>query len=218
MIKRKKLYYSKTEVKNGLYTNGQEYMTIDKQEYIGPYHKYLNTGEIFTGETYNERTSKVLLPYKREYTNKSIKEYVSSDDQILDHGKVEYYIPSSKYKPGEYVAPISYYPEIKEEDYNKGYINRYFCKKRNDPAYNVIEINESTYDSITTSGPVDGNLYAKTTIKWKISGKVKDVIKHGILVEYGIYDTNKRTVMNSEQTFRGLKNYLTDYLEFGKVK
>lgn len=218
MIKRQKIFYSKSEIQNSLYTQGNEFMTLDKEEYVGAYHKYLNTGEIFSGNSYNERTSQKLIPLIRGIKNKSILDYLKSSDEMMELDKTIVYLESGVYKPNDYVAPISYYPKVTQEDYNRGYIERYFTKKRNDTGHNIIEINESTYSGINTNGPIDGNLYAKYKLKWKISGKLNDVVKNGITVEHGIYDTNMRVLNKAEIEFKGIKKYLTDKIEFGKVK
>lgn len=49
MATRKKIYYGETEIKRDLYTNGLVLMTAETWEnYVGPYHYYESTGEIFS--------------------------------------------------------------------------------------------------------------------------------------------------------------------------
>ena len=45
--KRKRVYYTKAQITDGLLTRGNEWMFIDGTEYIGQYHSY-TTGEIFS--------------------------------------------------------------------------------------------------------------------------------------------------------------------------
>ena len=45
--KRRRIYYTKAQVREGLVTEGGEWMFTDNVEYIGQYHTY-TTGEVFS--------------------------------------------------------------------------------------------------------------------------------------------------------------------------
>ena len=61
---RQKAYYTRNEIIPDLYTIGKEYMLSDNTEYIGKYHKYITTGEIYTLSEWSDRFSKPLKVYK----------------------------------------------------------------------------------------------------------------------------------------------------------
>ena len=59
------------------------------------------------------------------------------------------------YLLNDYTAPVSYYPELEEKDYEDGIFTRYFVKKRNDETAKIIEVDENqspiiTYENIDT--------------------------------------------------------------------
>ena len=219
MIKRQKIYYSEQEIETSLYTQGGEYMDMDNNEYIGYYHKYLRTGEVFTEIKFDKLKSKKLKPFLAEVSNKSIKQYIGTTKEVEEVKGVTFTVPSNIYKPNQYVAPISYYPILTQDDYKKGHISRYFIKKRNDRSNKIMEINKESYNLVTTSGPIDGNLWERYSLRWKISGPLNDIKDgRGITIESGISDTNKRILRKAEKEFRGISFHLQNLIEFGKVK
>ena len=60
--KRKRIYYTKAQITEGLVTNGGEWMFTDNTEYIGQYHTY-TTGEVFSEASYVKDKSRILIPY-----------------------------------------------------------------------------------------------------------------------------------------------------------
>lgn len=208
-----------SEIQKGLYTSGGELMDYYNNEYVGAYHLYIGTGEIFSENDYIPNKSIPLKPLIRELSNKTIKEYLDTNSGTRIFGGAEYGVNTKIYTPGKYISPTSHYPNVTEEDYNRGYIDRFFIKKRNDRGNNVFEINDITYKSISKNGPVDGNLYIGIQLPWKISGPLNDVKDHiGITTIHGVKDTNRRLIAEAELKFKGIKNYLTDLLEFARLK
>ena len=55
-----------------------------------------------------------------------------------------------------------------------------------------------------------------TSIKWKISGPDKNIIKNGFLYEKSIFNANKDMVMLKSNSFPGLSDKLVNYLQFAK--
>jgi hypothetical protein len=60
---RDKLFYTPDQITNNLYTSGKEYMFEDATEYIGPYHLYTTTGEIYSESKWSRTKSLKLIPY-----------------------------------------------------------------------------------------------------------------------------------------------------------
>ena len=59
---RRRIYYPEGSIQKGLYTEGGEWMTDDGDEWVGQYHKYTNTGEIYTKPVYVKDVSVKLVP------------------------------------------------------------------------------------------------------------------------------------------------------------
>ena len=59
-------------------------------------------------------------------------------------------------------------------------------------------------------------LYGLLNIPWKIKGPEYDIFDNGILVESGVYDTNKRIVDRFSEKFRILSKILSNYREHSR--
>lgn len=88
--------------------------------------------------------------------------------------------------PAFSLAPKPYKPAPTDYDYANGFVNRYFVQKRNTPAFSIIEVSEQTYSKVVQSAnplAIDGTLYNKVKLEWRIAGKreyVKQVNKTAI--------------------------------------
>ena len=112
-MSRLKLKYSKSEIANNLYTFGNEWMTTNKQEYKGLYHRYTLTNEAYTGAEWNESASQKLWPFIKE------SELVAAYNQIKKQDVKQF----------NKILPIQI--NITPQDAMNGYIYRYFLKKSN---------------------------------------------------------------------------------------
>ena len=71
MATRRKTYYTADETTNNLFTTGKQWMTTDRVEYKGPYHRFTD-GIVMTGASPMGKRSKYLMPYK-EVSEESVK-------------------------------------------------------------------------------------------------------------------------------------------------
>jgi hypothetical protein len=110
----------------------------------------------------------------------------------------------SGYATGENYS--TYTPKPTKNDYDAGYIFRYFISAIN--YSNTIEINGSTYSD------VDGSLYRKVKIKWKIAGKKNNVHDGGILKYKGVYEENLLQIRNMKKEFGDIEYILNNPLQF----
>ena len=193
MAKRRRVYYPEGAIQKGLYTNGREWMFEDGTEYTGQYHKYTNTKEVFTESYFIKDVSKKLVPFydlniefqKNTFQYNVLKEKVSS------------------YKP-ELEIPDPYFLQPSQEDYDNGFVERYFYKRKGSTTIN--EISKSGFDSLNDP------YYQKLKLKWKIVGPLNDTPE-----ETGIIDTNQRTILLYAGQFEGLEKYLTDLTQSARV-
>ena len=193
MAKRRRIYYPEGAIQKGLYTNGGEWMFEDGTEYTGQYHKYLNTREVFTESYFIKDVSKKLIRYynldvdfqKNTFEYNTLKETVKS------------------YTP-ELTIPDPYFLQPSQEDYDNGFVERYFYKRKGSTTINEISKNGF--------GNLNSPYYQKLKLKWKITGPLNDTNE-----ETGIIDTNRRTILLYQNEFTGLERYLTDLQQSAKI-
>jgi hypothetical protein len=181
--------YPLSKIKTAQYTRGNELIidNIDQNEYVGLYH-ILPNGEYWTEPSPNDKSIKL--------TEKQLK--VSTD--------VKLYRQINNLPPTNYVDPISYYPILKPEDYQTGYIMRCFVQKRNNPYLTIQEITPQQFNSINTTNKqgISGLTWNSTEIKWSIKGVHAEML-------------NSQEIRKAEQDgFINLSNFLKNTLEFWK--
>ena len=193
MARRKRIYYPEGSIQKGLYTNGGEWMFEDGTEYTGQYHKYLNTREVFTESYFIKDVSKKLI----RYYNLD----VDFQKNTFEYNVLKEIVPD--YKP-ELTIPDPYFLQPSQEDYDNGFVKRYFYKRKGSTTIN--EITEKGF------GDLDSPYYQKLELKWKIAGPLNDTPE-----ETGIIDTNQRTILLYASQFEGLERYLTDLTQAAQV-
>ena len=190
---RKRIYYPEGAIQKGLYTNGGEWMFEDGTEYTGQYHKYLNTREVFTESYFIKDVSKKLIRYYNLDVDfqKNTFEYNTLKEIVKD------------YTP-ELTIPDPYFLQPSQEDYDNGFVERYFYKRKGSTTIN--EISKKGF------GNLNSPYYQKLKLKWKITGPLNDTTE-----ETGIIDTNRRTILLYQNEFTGLERYLTDLQQSAKI-
>ena len=193
MARRKRIYYPEGSIQKGLYTNGGEWMFEDGTEYTGQYHRYLNTKEVFTESYFIKDVSKKLI----EFYDLN----VEFQKNTFEYNVLKEIVPD--YKP-ELTIPDPYFLQPSQEDYDNGFVKRYFYKRKG--SLTINEINEKGF------GDLDSPYYQKLELKWKIAGPLNDTPE-----ETGIIDTNQRTILLYANQFEGLERYLTDLTQAAQV-
>lgn len=114
-------------------------------------------------------------------------------------------------------GPTPYYPYPLESDYTRGYIIRYFMKKKNDAGY-VVEVSPEEYVmSQNGTVPYDLSLYMTGQIMWKLTGPLKSVRLSQYDTRAGIIDTNQRLTENLNKTFLGITDFIGgDYAKWAR--
>lgn len=187
-----KLYYTIDEITNDLYTLGQEYMTIDNVEYIGPFHRYA-TGEVYTDASWNARTSKQLITYKEQQ-----KDVASIYKTLRPDIRLKYSIPQSSS------------PKPTKQNIEAGSMLRYFIKQLNNN--NILEIDQTQYALWQNNG-IDKKLYQAVQLTWYISGEIPDIIKNGVTVA-GVQTKNQKQIVYAAQTIPDIAMVLPNLLEY----
>lgn len=191
MSMRIKTYYTQDEIQNDLYTLGDEFMTTDGEMYIGPYHRYTTTNEIFTQSKWNLRLSQKLVVIQN--IPDAIKTY-----QTLRDIRTRFQIPTN--------TPVN----ITSKDIQAGTITRYFCKKTNNEA--VIEINKMQYDAWQNE-TIDRIMYVAVKLPWRITGDLQDIKINNAVIP-GVISHNKDAIKQTLTTIPQLATHLADFTEY----
>jgi hypothetical protein len=210
-------YFPTSQIKNNLYTNGDEFslyppiLSLPQIPYKGYYYELAN-GKKYTGSSLNDGPNKLLyLLASTELDQISI--------PAISPTKVEILFDSSESNPltNEYIKILnrksrlirnipSYNPTSPtQKDYDLGVFQRYFCKKNNELKY--IEIDKPTFQQLKSQNPqIAWDLYSAISLNWYLKG---DKSK--------IYNTNKNlsTLIETQEKWYGFSQYFKDkYLKY----
>lgn len=189
-MKRIKLKYSKQEIKENLYTFGKELQLGDGTEYVGTYHRYISTNEVYTESSWNATLSKPLFKYQDQNSIITLYKKLNNVKTNFDHVREHRVI-------------------ITQNDIRNGFITRYFLKKVNETL--IIEISAETARLYLTD-KIDNAQYELGSLTWRITGVI-DTTNTGITI-LGVFDENVKSIKQLEQTLPGISNKLNDPLEF----
>jgi hypothetical protein len=189
---RLKLYYPIDEITTNLYTLGQELMTLENVEYIGSFHRY-TTGEVYTGATWDAKTSKQLIAYAKQTND------VNTIYKVLK--------PEIRLK---YSTPYASAPAPTKQEITAGSMFRYFIKQLNND--NILEIDQNQYATWQNNG-IDKKIYQAVQLTWYISGEINDVVAGGVTVP-GVQTKNKKQIQYASQTIPGIGLVLNNLLEY----
>jgi len=106
------------------------------------------------------------------------------------------------------INPYPARPVVTQQDAKAGYLTRYFIRPVND-ASTIMEIDKTQYENLKSNVR-----FVSISVKWRIVGKKETkMFATGVNI-YGVGDMNRIEVANADVTFGGLKNYISDYLDF----
>jgi len=199
-------YIPKSLTNNNLFTKGEEFVDSRGKPYNGPYHQLFN-GQIYSGATPLEPTKKQLFKRNIKESSQVSNTFTNSEYSRLNPKNQELFRFGKN--------PTAFIPQPKGKDYKRGQIERYFAKKRNETPSRILEINQSTYSDIfTQSGEYNYALWQVVKIFWKITGPLRDTRNINGTITAGIVDTNERLVNFTNKEFKGIKQYLSNLIQF----
>ena len=201
-------YFPKNRITTNLYTKGNEF-SINGESYIGAYYRTYN-GKVFSGKDPINGSSQELLTIVSPPDDSSPTRITNTPGIFYNENTSDYINNPNIKNLNTYLVPIQYYPAPTDNDYQKGYIMRYFAKKRNDIGY-VIEVDKDTYQSLLKKDSIyDYVTYQSIDLFWQITGPLRDDRKNKEYKVSGIIDTNKRLVEEKDKNFRGLMEFIGD--------
>lgn len=201
-------YYPKSRIITGLKANPGEFTLPDGKEYSGDYYVTYN-GTSYTGvnpQAINSQPlTKITVP--QEGTSNIV---INRDNLVFN------YLNRSNINITELLDPISYYPVPTEDNYNKGKITRYFAKQRIVRKFKIIEIDKITYEDILNQqGVYNYPMWKVISLFWRISPSLSNEQNIHKFTE-SVDENNRRIIDIKDKSFQGLKQYITNYIQFSK--
>lgn len=185
------MYYPKSQLKENLYTLGGELINSRTGKiYIGYYYSTLD-GKYFAGKTFSVDAIELIILNNIPSLSRDSFIYKNTSGLNLSELNI-----SNK---------INYPTEL---DYDKGYFIRYFIKRVNGGVETIKEVSENDYIQYNNN-----ILYNNIQIYWKLKGNIYDEKIDGNIIP-GVYDSNRRFVMESENKFFGLSKYIVNYIQY----
>ena len=168
------MYYPKSQIQTGFYSNNELVIADSNELYIGPYFKVSN-GELFTGKEPNDGPNKLLLdptngidPINNNIVSSNLLEDQAAPDPRFTPDNITYTILSGQQKTPPPYTPTPYYPIITESNISNGEFTRFFVKKSNENIYTEI----SPQNSILA---LNSPYYLTFQFQWVISGNKEEV-------------------------------------------
>jgi hypothetical protein len=113
----------------------------------------------------------------------------------------------------EFDDPVGVYISPSSDDYIFGTIIRYFIHQRNDTLARIREISKKQFDNLSDPGAgLNSSLYKGISLKWKLTGPRKDILRNGVIATSGVEDTNRRTIKRKEFHMTGIQRFLQNRL------
>lgn len=109
-------------------------------------------------------------------------------------------------------TPNSHIPRPKQEDYDRGYITRYFVQRVNDRHAPIFEVSASELSRMAQSV-----MYKTVSLRWRISGPIDRVYdSDGKVIDKGVRESNKISTELNTGKMPNLKLYLPNTIQFYK--
>jgi hypothetical protein len=105
--------------------------------------------------------------------------------------------------------PKAFYPKLSEEDYNKGYIERYFLQKRDTKGSPIFEVKRTTYVSYHATP-----FYTGVRLKWRIIGNLVDKYDDNNAFIPSVQTSNGKAIAEAEKVIDDINLYLVNLKQF----
>ena len=107
---------------------------------------------------------------------------------------------------------IAYLPVLKDIDYRRGFVKRYFIQKTNDKGSPIYEISKRDRNRFITN-----SLYTIVELKWRIKGPLNTQYDSvGNITDKAVSESNRITIKLVSHLIPTLKLYLPNLLQFYK--
>ena len=121
-------------------------------------------------------------------------------------------LTKGKLKIKSSISVSAFIPKPTDDDYNRGYITRYFIRKTNDVNAVIYEVSNVDFRKYQSSAE-----FATTHLRWRITGPVDETPhKNGISVDKGVRESNRTSIKLASTELTKLSLYLPNMLQFYK--
>jgi hypothetical protein len=143
---------------------------------------------------------------------------MAADEEVWiahqDTGRVYTYLKTPPKNLVTTFPMLDHYPEIEQEDIDRGSIMRYFARQSNHSSGDITEVDERTYQRLSTNP-----LYKTVELSWKITGKIDDImgppkINSPVRLFTGVATANRLAVEEADKEMPGLRYKLTHFTQF----
>ena len=106
--------------------------------------------------------------------------------------------------------PKTIVPKPTDDDYETGYIDRYYIRKTNDSNGSIFEVNKEVHDEYKTKP-----FWKVATIRWRIAGPINPTYKdNGEVDDVGVQASNRASLSLAFKNMRNIALYLPNLLQF----
>lgn len=110
------------------------------------------------------------------------------------------------------ISIIAYLPILKDVDYRRGFVKRYFIQKTNDKGSPIYEISKRDRNRFITN-----SLYTIVELKWRIKGPMETQYDSvGNITDKAVSESNRISIKLVSHLIPTLKLYLPNLLQFYK--
>lgn len=110
------------------------------------------------------------------------------------------------------ISIIAYLPILKDVDYRRGFVKRYFIQKTNDKGSPIYEISQRDRNRFITN-----SLYTIVELKWRIKGPMETQYDSvGNITDKAVSESNRISIKLVSHLIPTLKLYLPNLLQFYK--
>ena len=202
------MYIPPSQYQTGFYSNDNFKLITNNRPYTGPYWKLLKNGYLYTGESPNFDSIRILEINPTQPTTPTGDTEIPPDTTsvitpIKDLGKY------AKVR----VIPPPYYLTLTENQKSSSSIIRYFCKKNTQ--YMYMEISEGTFSSLENKSPIIAwDQYDIVNLEWIINGNQDNVFKQNKKTILDIESINSGRNPNGKYWIGFSQIFKDDYLQF----
>ncbi len=98
------------------------------------------------------------------------------------------------------------------EDYDNGFIQRYFIQKANDSNGFAYEVSETEYEQYFINP-----YWSSQEMRWRITGPINPVYSdNGSITDKGVIESNKSSIAIASTKIKNIGLYLPNLLQFHK--
>ena len=203
------MYFPKSQIETNLYSNGDLIILNTKVPYTGFYWS-TSTGKFFIGKTPEDPLSSTELTRFAADAASNIAKLEPNLGKKISH--YNYTLQNLKYLNLKGITDIKapstpryFFLKPSLEDYKNKKVNRYFCKKINEPIF--IEVSVEEYLKLKNKDKsIAFDLYKPFILNWIISGD-KDKV--------ALENKNEVSYKELKRNYTGLSVYLkNNYLQF----